>query len=400
MVAKATFTEKVEQFATNIVENKLGESSFSETAKKIESMRKYKIKDYDSALSHFLQEQLSLYQQKESNGMVINKTTIETLEVAKKLLETVKEIRRENNRQISKVDTNILTASPFFVGGSRELKKEGKEKGYITFEQGGLRKLTYHNEQGRLLTYNDAKTLFALFALWEDQGQDGYISFTEYQLLNKMNMLDGGNQYKILRESLEKLRSTSVVLQEAYDIESGQRFVTERFPLIIANKFTIDKDNNGNVRSKLYEIQLSPLIYKSMQNGYYSLISLALWDEIETDSGKGIYSMISGICNMESNSEYIREDGSYELPAKLVYDQLKLERPKPSQSKLTVENACQELKNIEIIDEFYFKSEGKRNVVKSLVIKPSNWLIDILSRSKNNSIGGTRQLKLQLDETL
>lgn len=392
----ATLAEKVEKLANDLVKKEMNESNFLDAAKKIEGMKKYKIKDYDTAFSHFLQQEVELYKQKEKNGKVIGKESIETIDTAKRILDQAKQIRRDRNKQTSKVDTNILTASPFFVGRNRKLIEEGKEKGYIAFEQGGIRKLTYHNDQGSLLTYNDAKTLFALFALWEEQGQTGWLSFTEYALLDKMNMGYGGRQYQILRDSLEKLRSTSVVLQEAFDIQSGKRYITERFPLIIADKFTLDEDESGRVRSKLYEIQFSPYIYESIQNGYYSLISLALWDEIGTDGGKAIYSMISGICNMDSNNDYIREDGSYELPVKTVYKQLKLENARNAFNKTVVERACEELKSIDVINEYYFKSVGSR--VHSLVIEPSQWLNDVLSKSINNSktINLSKQLNLPI----
>src|SRR5699024_11503482 len=100
---------------------------------------------------------------------------------------------------------------------------KGLEERYILIEKGGLRKLTYENDLGIMLTMVDAKTLFALFSLWEEQNYPEWLSFTEYKLLNKMGMSDGGNQYRNIRNSLEKLRNTSVILSDAYDIEKGTR---------------------------------------------------------------------------------------------------------------------------------------------------------------------------------
>ncbi|MGF9891648.1 replication initiator protein A [Priestia megaterium] len=395
----SVFSDKVKEFAAELIQNdkKDDEIAFLEAAKRIEAMRKFKLTDFKVAKDLLQEEELKLYKQKEKNGKVIEKSVIETIETAVKLVEKARELRRVNSRLTSKVDTNILNATPFYPGRSKKLIDQGKKQGYITFEQEGVRKLTYHNDMGLLLTLNDAKTLFALFALWDDQGQNSWLSFTEYQLLDKMNMGYGGRQYQMLRDSLEKLRNTSVVFQDAYDIKTGTRYVTERFNLIIADREFIDEDQSGRVRSRKYEIQFSPHIYESIENGYYSLISLALWDELRTDTSKAIYSMISGIGNMANKEEYIREDQTYLLPINVVYKQLKLESPKPVRNKEVVERACEDLVNAEVIEKFYFMGSEKGNRVHSLVIKPSEWLINILSKTKQKPLINGEQLNLPLN---
>ncbi|MED4284749.1 replication initiator protein A [Priestia megaterium] len=377
-MSSSALIKKVEQFATTIVSKNLDESSIEEYAQKVESIKKYRTKDYDKSLSHFLQKEVDIYKDKESNGNNFDKSTVKILDTAKKLLAMAKKIRR-NNRQASKVDTNILTASPFFVGRKRELIKQGKERGYISFEHNGVKKLTYENKLGELLTYNDAKTLFALFALWDEQGKDDWLSFTKYQLLNKMNLVDGGRQYQIVHESIEKLKNTWVVLHEAYFIEKGKRDVTKEFPLIIGHNSITESFDNGNLKSTTYEIRFSEFIYKSIQNGNYSLISLALWDEIDSDSGKAIYSMISGISNMEDNSQYLQDD-MFVIPLNVVYKHLKLENPKPAKNREVVEKGCAELQSIEVIKEFNIEKVAPKTF--NLVIEPSDWLNNILSKKK------------------
>src|SRR5699024_759055 len=105
----------------------------------------------------------------------------------------------------------------------RKRKKKGREEGYILIEKGGVRKLSYQNDLGIMLTMADAKTLFALFSLWEEQGFSDWITFTEYKLLNKMNLKDGGEQYKNIRNSIEKLKKTNFINKEKYDKEGGKR---------------------------------------------------------------------------------------------------------------------------------------------------------------------------------
>ncbi|NGY88201.1 hypothetical protein F6Y05_34870 [Bacillus megaterium] len=386
----SALVKKVKQYASDIVINNLDEDSFLDYAQKLESLRK-RIKDYDNAMHTFLQEEVDLYKQKEQNGQSIDKFNIETIEMAKKLLENAKQIRRNNTKKTSKVDTNILTAPTFFVGKKKELLNYAKEGKPLTFVQDGVKSVTYENVKGYLLTYNDARTLFALLDLLSEQGNGNKLSFTKYQLLNKMNLVDGGRQYQIVSESLEKLRNTFILLHQAYDIKERQRFRSSRFPLISSEHFQVDTKNE-KVISTTHEIEFSDYVCESIQNGNYSLISLALWDEIETDSGKGVYSMITGISNMENNEEYVKE-GIFEIPINIVYKHLKLENPKPAKNKDIVEKGCNELQDIEVIEEFYFKKAGNR--VTSIVIKPSQWLNELLSKKKH--LPSVEQLDLPLE---
>ncbi|MDC7286122.1 hypothetical protein NXH56_09210, partial [Bifidobacterium thermophilum] len=64
----------------------------------------------------------------------------------------------------------------------------------------------------------------------------------------------------MIRTSLEKLRNTSVVMQEAFDIEKGKRVETSRFDLIIADQEAIEYRNSGEVQAKELKIQFSPYI--------------------------------------------------------------------------------------------------------------------------------------------
>ncbi|WP_339213387.1 hypothetical protein [Ornithinibacillus sp. FSL M8-0202] len=125
--------------------------------------------------------------------------------------------------------------------------------------------MTYQNNLGHMLTMADAKTLIALFSLWEEQDYGEWVTFTEYQIVDRLDMGMGGRQYQLVRNSLDKLRNTSVVFQEAYEIETAQ----------------------------------------------------------------ALYVMISGIASMESTSKYIKEDGVYEIPLEEVYGTLFLEDRNP-----------------------------------------------------------------------
>lgn len=382
---------KIEKYVEEIQENPDDDHLFYEKAELLQRPRKYRIKDFNNAITALTNEELEMYKNKENRGKIIEQKEIEKYEIARNLLNKAIEIRRKNNKITSPVDTNILSASPFYLGGSRALKQEAKKRGFIKLEKNGFRRLTYQNDLGVLLTFNDAKTLFALFALWEEQHYAEWTKFTIYQLLDKMNTEKGGNQYKIALTSLEKLRNTSIVLQEAYDVKTGKRFITERFNLIIADRFTEEYDANKRIKSRIYEIQFSPYVRESVKNGYYSLISLALWDEIESESAKALYSMLTGVMTMEGNEAYFKEGEILQLPLDVVYEHLKLDNPRPSRNKTVVEAGCEELEEIEVIDNFYFIGRGR--TAEFLVIKPSSWLMNIFEKTRNERKERIEQIK-------
>lgn len=378
------------------------EGVIDKLAEKIETIQKYRIKDFELLSSEYKTErltlELSIY--KNNRGDVQEtKCRMQHLDIAERVLQKAKQLRKNRNQKTSKVDTNLLTHSPFFVGGSKKRKEEAKANQYVDLDKKGLRKLTYQNKQGELLTTKDARTLLTLFALWEEQEFQPWLSFTEYQLITKMNMGTGGSIYQMVKSSLERLRNTSVVLQQAYDVDSKKRTVTERFSLIIADKFTVDEDKRGNVWAKKYDIQFSPYIYRSFNGGYCTLISLAVFNELESDIAKAIYLLISGIKDMDENNNYFLENENYEIPLDELYNSLFLEGSR-YKNKNAVDKGCSELKDVDIINDYTFLKD--KNKFTRIRIEPSNWLLDILTKRKTFQTieEKTEQISLKFEENL
>lgn len=346
-------------------------------AQSLEENTQFHVKDYKAVINYFMDKELHIYKTEKDKKEVEIKAVV--YDMCKQVIEKALKYRRERNKKTSKVETNLLTHAPYFVGGSRKRKKKGREEGYILIEKSGVRKITYENDLGIMLTMADAKTLFALFSLWEEQNFSEWITFTEYKLLNKMNLKDGGEQYKNIRNSLEKLRNTSVIMKEAYDREEGKRQVTNRFKLIIADKFTEDFNYKGEIKSKTYEIQFSPYINTSLKSGYYSLISLTIFNDLELETAQGIYLMFVGINNMDRNEKYFNRQQNFEIPLEEVYESLFIESEKHKR-KGVVERGCEELKDVGVLDDFYFKNLKKKN--ESVVLVLSEWQRGVLNKKE------------------
>lgn len=373
-------TAKVEELAEKIlqeVEGSLLESANNEdleneAAKHIESTKSYGTRDFDEAIVYLAQKMGSIV---DSTG-IINKRQFKINELSRRIITKVKDLRAEKNRQINRVDTNLLTHSPFFIGGKRKQVEEGNK---VLIDKNGLKQLTYENHKGKFLSMFDAKTLFALFGIWEDQGKKEWFSFNEYELLQRMNLdRGGGKQYKMVRDSLETLRSTEVVLKEYYEKAKGRTIITKSFYLVTARNLIENEQEDGKIRSREYQFQFSPYILQSLNEGYYSLVSLAILDELKLDSSKGLYITLSALKGMtpEEQSKFYHGDSFYEIPLETLYHHLHLtdiER----KNKATIKKACEDLKSLEIISDYKLAGEGRK--ADSIRLYPSKWFNDLMS---------------------
>lgn len=347
--------------------------------RQVKPYRLNRIKDYEKVQTYF-NSVLYFNGEAGTEEEVRKKRELETcVEVVNRELES----RRARNRELSKVDTNIITHAPYFVGGSQKRKQRGREDGYIKIEKGGVRKLRYENDTGEMLTSVDAYTLLALFNMWERQEYSEWIVFTEHQLLKTMGLEGGGKQYEIIRRSLEKLWNTSIVMYEAYDVASGKREVTKRFKLIEADRISKELSKKGDLRSKTYEIQFSKHINASIEGGYYSLISLAVYGELEVPTARGLYLMMTGIKDMDTNETYIQEDGSIKISLTEVYDTLYLESARYRNRNLVIKG-CEELKSVGVVDGYSFTYKGKRE--DEIIITPTEWQLDVIRKNPREEV--------------
>ncbi|MFP3727113.1 replication initiator protein A [Priestia filamentosa] len=391
--AELILVEKVREASIQIIaENGTDISSevVREVAQKIEKTSKLKVKEFDNVNYYITQEKLKLYEAGIKSG--VDKQEKAIYDISGDILNYAKEFRRERNKETSRIETNILSHAPFFAGGNHQLKRRAKAEGHVILDKSGLRKMTYENNLGAFLTCNDAKTLAGLFSLWSEQGSQEKVTFREYQLLERLNMDKGGKQYTLLRHSLAKLENTDVVFREAFELGKGQRTVTESFKLITAKTLTEDKDAKGRIINRELSLEFSPRIRKSFKEGYFTLISLALLDELESEAAKALYLMISAMQGMDRREEYLLEDGKLKIPLVTVYETLFLQNTN-FKNKTAVEKACEELKHHDIITEYELDPPGRR--AKYLIIMPSSWVRDAISSNLSNKLASDNKVMIE-----
>src|SRR5699024_6210860 len=101
----------------------------------IEENRMFRVKDYNYAINYFMDKELKVYKTEEDSNIIKEESLV--YDLSKRVIEKAIKYRRSKNNETSKVDTNILTHAPYFVGGSRKRKKKGLEERYILIEKGG-----------------------------------------------------------------------------------------------------------------------------------------------------------------------------------------------------------------------------------------------------------------------
>src|SRR5699024_9350565 len=115
------------------------------------------------------------------------------------------------------------------------------------------------------------------------------------------------------------------------------------------------------------------------KKGYYSLISLTVFNDLEIETAQGLYLLFIGMNDMDRNEDYFTGKGEFEIPLEKVYASLFIESEKHKRKGL-IEKGCEELKDVGVLDDFYFKYLKKKN--ESIVLVLSDWQRSVLNKKE------------------
>jgi hypothetical protein len=344
-----------------------------------------KISDLEKLKLMIFEKEKDLYKSQQ----VLQTIDINYFEYSHKIIEKAIELRKESYKKPSfPLNKNLLDHGVYFSRQQDRKKKTEiiEEPRKIIVDKNGLKKLTYQNDNGHLLTIFDTKVFLGLHKIWELNNKNIEFSFTEYQLLDILKLPKGGSSYNHLRKSLDNLYSTSVVLHEfSYD-GSNKTLRTERFHLIEGDtKDIIFRGNEDftyqpgeeemDIKSVTYNIRFSAYLQDSLNQGFVSYISLAMLEDLDIPSAQGLYLML---LSMEAINE-----GYYEIDIKKIQEHIGLPSDlRPARLKETLEKACIQLKTIDILSDYTFhKDIGK---VTYLRMTPSSWFKTLTTNTKTN----------------
>lgn len=302
------------------------------------------------------------------------KRSVFALELIKVAIE-----KRDNARKQAtvEVDRNLLQHGVItFAGGRRKSIKNPdavhENARIIRFDKEGLRRLSYQNDRGQIISEFDTRVFLGLHRLWEKYGRKQSFKFTEFELLQLINVGTGGKDYEQLRESLKTLFATSVVMQTYYKKNQNTTVNTQWFHLI-QSKGTTENFNKGRLYSVEHEIVFSNFLQESLEAGYVSYISLAMLEDLQTQIAQALYLTLSG--------EQPNEFGYYEFPLEQIANHIYL-TDTPAKNKGAIERGCNELIQATVAEKFAIESNNKRE--KVLRIKPADWFKQLRMEQQTN----------------
>lgn len=353
-----------------------------EAVNRLQSLRIQDLKELELAIK-------SKHLQLHEENQIIDSTELRKFKLSELIINQSIEKRKESHRRPSyPMNKNLLDHGVYWAGKTRKKKSPDE----LTFDakiirnKNGLKALKYQNDRGQLLSLFDTRVFLGLHKLWERKGKQKEFNFHDWELLDVINLGKSGKHYEMLDESLKTLYATSVVMQEFYfDKGKAKRIVTEQFHLLQSRGDDITLREDGKIRSTLHRIQFSDYLQGSLIGGYISQISLAMLEDLDTETAQGLYLMM--------NSMVLNKEGYYELPVETICEHIGITPDRPIRIKNTLGKACDQLLKTEIIKERTFHQDD--NKITYLRLYPSEWFRS-LNESESIQQSSNEQLNLLL----
>ncbi|MGV3465346.1 MAG: replication initiator protein A [Heyndrickxia sp.] len=323
-------------------------------------------------------QQLKFEVQEQELLLMREKEKLETHELSqfdysRHIIEEAIHKRKESHRIPNyPIEKNFLEHGPYFAGHkklnvlrSEELPPEAR---VIKFEKHGFKALTYQNTRGQLLSLFDTRVFLGLHKLWELNGKKKEFSFHGYELLEILNLSKGGKNYTVLEESLNTLYATSVIMHQFYIKNEKKHIISEKFHLIQGQMDHTILREDEKIRSRVYRIAFSDYLQNSLHEGYVSYISLAMLEDLQTETAQALYLML--------NSIPLTKEGYYEMPVDKICKHIGIdENQAPNKIKTTLNNACEQLIKTDIIQNRLFHIDDTNNT--HLRMYPTEWFIKL-----------------------
>jgi hypothetical protein len=323
-------------------------------------------------------QQLKFEVQEQELLLLREKDKLDTHELSRfdysrRIIEEAIRKRKESHRTPNyPIEKNFLEHGPYFAGHKKlnilrpeELPPEAR---VIKFEKHGFKALTYQNDRGQLLSLFDTRVFLGLHKLWEQNGKQKEFSFHGYELLEILNLAKGGRNYTVLEESLNTLYATSVIMHQFYIRNEKKHIISEKFHLIQGQMDHTILREDEKIRSKFYRIAFSDYLQDSLHEGYVSYISLAMLEDLQTETAQALYLML--------NSIPLIKKGYYEMPVDKICKHIGIDETQaPNKIKTTLTSACEQLIKTDIIQNRLFHTDDTNTTY--LRMYPTEWFIKL-----------------------
>ncbi|RRJ54859.1 RepB family plasmid replication initiator protein [Paenibacillus oralis] len=219
------------------------------------------------------------------------------------------------------------------------------------------------------LTLQDAKVLIGIHKLWEESGKQKEFEFTIYSLAKAMNRDTGGKTYNEIWESLEVLQDSKFEFTFYYD--KGMIDSLDRINILQA----IGRRD----RNSTFKIMFSDPIYRSLQSGAIAYLSLAILEDLKTNTAQNLYLFLPAQI----------AQGITRWPLDEIALLMGTKGNRPAKKKEIVKEACENMKEISLLDGYDLHED--ESGATFLEIKPSSLLL-----LSSNSVKQAQQQQIQL----
>lgn len=211
------------------------------------------------------------------------------------------------------------------------------------------------------LTLQDAKVLIGIHKLWEERGKEKEFEFTIYSLAKAMNRDTGGKTYNEIWESLEVLQDSKFEFTFYYD--KGLIDSLDRINILQAIG---RRDRNGT-----FKITFSDAIYKSLQSGAIAYLSLAILEDLKTNTAQNLYLFLPAQI----------AQGITRWPLDEIALLMGTKANRPIKKQQIVKEACENMVETSLLDGYDLHEDESGAMF--LEIKPSSLLLQSINSVKN-----------------
>lgn len=234
---------------------------------------------------------------------------------------------------------------------SKKKKVTPSEEG-DTLVRDNRRTRIYH-PANKELTLQDAKVLIGIHKLWEESGKQKAFEFTIYSLAKAMNRDTGGKTYNEIWQSLEVLQDSK--FEFCYYYEKGIIDSLDRINILQA----IGRRD----RNSTFKIMFSDMIYRSLQSGAIAYLSLAILEDLKTDTAQNLYLFLPAQVGQ----------GITRWPLEEISNLMGSKAPRPYFKRKAVEEACKNMVEISLLESY--KIHEDETGTTYLEVTPSNLLL-------------------------
>ena len=151
----------------------------------------------------------------------------------------------------------------------------------------------------------DQDVYVALLQLVDRQGdvpEDGWIGFSLYELVELLRRTHGGRDYRQVKESLERLSSTSIQSKNAFYRKSTKSYVDDTFHLLDRVQHSESTDGLGR-RSEKTWVKLSDYFVESYKANYLKGLDADFYWSLNSSVAKRLYRFVDKKRNHQSRWE-------------------------------------------------------------------------------------------------